>query len=156
MEKLQSFFTDGLDKDSTDEEIKTARRRSYVLGKLLETIVIRRDGRFLEKMLPPKHEWVLHCRMSPVQGSLYRAFLNDRRKLQADGERSGGRDLLASYAISISIVNHPDILLCVAAFHMVVCRCFSRCLVRSCAVCGRRGGLAVLAATGCAPSSAAG
>tara|TARA_B110000208_G_C11601193_1_gene370089 strand:- start:101 stop:550 length:450 start_codon:yes stop_codon:yes gene_type:complete len=96
------------------DEIKTARRRSYVLGKLLEAIVIRRDGRFLEKMLPPKHEWVLHCRMSPVQGKLYRSFLNDRRVISEDGEstgRGGGRDLLASYAISISIVNHPDILL---------------------------------------------
>jgi SNF2 family DNA or RNA helicase len=114
-------ITDGLDKDSTDDEIKTARRRSYVLGKLLETIVIRRDGRFLEKMLPPKHEWVLHCRMSPVQGTLYRAFLKDRRMLKEDGERSGGRDLLASYAISISIVNHPDILLCVAVFCCLCC-----------------------------------
>ncbi len=86
-------------------------------------------------MLPPKREWVIKCRLSPIQSKLYKHFLRYRRaqSLQfeqddaADFEEDNGdedgaptrknkkgakanKDILAATHITIMIVNHPDVL----------------------------------------------
>ena len=59
----------GMCTESTQEDIAEARRRSFVLQKQLSNFVLRRDASVLHKTLPPKYEWVIHCRMTHDQVS---------------------------------------------------------------------------------------
>lgn len=70
-------------------------------------------------MIPPKHEWVIKCKMSSFQKEVYEAFLKYRENNPStDTPREGGgpekkesrKNLLAAFHISQMIVNHPDIL----------------------------------------------
>lgn len=103
-------INNGQASDSIESDVVYARQRTYVLNQLLKPIVLRRDSSLLAKELPPKYEWLLRCRQTPIQGQLYRAFVRERiRDAEAsNGSANGG--IIAAYHHSLSIVNHPDIL----------------------------------------------
>ncbi|RDD35998.1 Helicase ARIP4, partial [Trichoplax sp. H2] len=61
--------------DSTPNDIKKMRFRSYVLQKMLKGFVQRRSQKILKDALLPKKEYVLLIRMSPIQERLYNAFI---------------------------------------------------------------------------------
>lgn len=102
-----------------------ARARTYVLTQELRPLVLRRGAAALTKYLPPKYEWVLHCRLSDMQTKLYRAFVRDRLKhvYKLQGQVGGtsqdcngaepaatNHGIIAAYHHSLAIVNHPDLL----------------------------------------------
>jgi len=53
--------------DSKPEDVKEAKQRSFVLQKQLTGFVLRRDSSILFKTLPPKYEWVIHCKLVKKQ-----------------------------------------------------------------------------------------
>ncbi|KAG7377141.1 hypothetical protein PHYPSEUDO_012134 [Phytophthora pseudosyringae] len=82
--------------------------RSQELIERLESVVLRRGKALLRSQLPPKMEWILYCKLSPVQHRLYCDFLD----FYGDGGASGGAaaDLLTAYAALLQVMNHPDII----------------------------------------------
>ncbi|KAJ0409713.1 hypothetical protein ATCC90586_003221 [Pythium insidiosum] len=79
--------------------------RSQELVDRLRDVVLRRGQQLLRTQLPPKREWILECRLSPLQHRLYCAFL-------ASYGNGGGvaADLLTAYAALLQVMNHPDII----------------------------------------------
>ncbi|KAL4087028.1 hypothetical protein PRIC1_012928 [Phytophthora ramorum] len=74
----------------------------------LESVVLRRGKALLRSQLPPKMEWILYCKLSPVQHRLYCDFLD----FYGDSNSPGGAaaDLLTAYAALLQVMNHPDII----------------------------------------------
>jgi SNF2 family DNA or RNA helicase len=82
--------------------------RSQELIEHLQSVVLRRGKALLRSQLPPKMEWILYCKLSPVQHRLYCDFLN----FYGDsGSPTGATaDLLTAYAALLQVMNHPDII----------------------------------------------
>lgn len=81
--------------------------RSEELIVKLQDVVLRRGKALLNRQLPPKMEWILYCKLSPLQHRLYCAFL-DYYGESEDGKASA--DLLTAYAALLQVMNHPDII----------------------------------------------
>uniref|UniRef100_A0A3B4UQ36 DNA helicase n=1 Tax=Seriola dumerili TaxID=41447 RepID=A0A3B4UQ36_SERDU len=62
--------------DSTPKDVRIMKRRAHVLHAMLAGCVQRRDYSELTQFLPPKHEYVLAVRVSPLQYKLYRHYLD--------------------------------------------------------------------------------
>lgn len=65
-------ITNGQYHDSSPYDTQMMKRRSHILHKLLDGCVQRRDYAVLAPFLPPKHEYVLSIRLTPVQLQLYK------------------------------------------------------------------------------------
>lgn len=65
-------ITNGQYHDSSPYDIQMMKRRSHILHKLLDGCVQRRDYAVLAPFLPPKHEYVLSIRLTPLQTQLYK------------------------------------------------------------------------------------
>ncbi len=63
--------------DSTDADIALMKDRAYVLHKLLEWCVHRRDYSVLAKYLPSKQEYVLFIRLTKEQMDLYTVCVSE-------------------------------------------------------------------------------
>jgi len=96
--------------DSDMADVELARSRTFVLNEILKEIVLRRDSTHLAKDLPPKYEWLLRCKLTPIQAQLYRSFVRDKVRDAENGNTSTNGGIIAAYHHSLSIVNHPDIL----------------------------------------------
>ncbi|XP_069002853.1 transcriptional regulator ATRX-like [Embiotoca jacksoni] len=62
--------------DSTPKDVRIMKKRAHVLHAMLAGCVQRRDYSELTQFLPPKHEYVLAVRISPLQYKLYRFYLD--------------------------------------------------------------------------------
>lgn len=82
-------------------------KRSKELIDKLKDVVLRRGQALLKRQLPPKKEWILYCKLSPIQHRLYCDFL-DFYGEPADGKATA--DLLTAYAALLQVMNHPDII----------------------------------------------
>ncbi|CAG9862578.1 unnamed protein product [Phyllotreta striolata] len=90
--------------DSTEADIKLMRYRAHVLHSLLLGFVQRRSHAVLQTALPQKEEYVLLCRMTPFQRTLYETFMNEVVRIQAVPNP------LKAFAVCCKIWNHPDVL----------------------------------------------
>lgn len=68
-------ISNGQFKDSYRTDIELMKRRSFVLHQLLDVCVQRLDFTVLAAMLPPKHEYVLHIRLTNLQINLYQVLI---------------------------------------------------------------------------------
>ncbi|THD19049.1 Helicase ARIP4 [Fasciola hepatica] len=94
--------------DSTPEDRKIMQGRAHVLHDLLSGFVQRRSHAVLKASLPPKTEIVLLIKLSPLQRTLYAAFM---RSLNSIGPLGWAQvNTLKTYAMCCKIWNHPDIL----------------------------------------------
>ncbi|XP_012938191.1 uncharacterized protein LOC101863187 isoform X2 [Aplysia californica] len=94
--------------DSTVQDKKVMRHRSYVLHNLLEGFVQRRGHTVLQLSLPPKMEHVFLVRLSPIQRKIYVEFMN---AISESGLCSwANNNPLKAFAVCCKIWNHPDIL----------------------------------------------
>ncbi|CAH8531125.1 unnamed protein product [Heterobilharzia americana] len=94
--------------DSTPEDRKVMQGRAHVLHDLLSGFVQRRSHAVLKASLPPKTEIVLLIKLSPLQRTLYAAFM---RSLGSNGPLGWAQvNTLKTYAMCCKIWNHPDIL----------------------------------------------
>lgn len=72
MNRFVNPITNGQYHDSSPFDIQMMKRRSHILHKLLDGCVQRRDYSVLAPFLPPKHEYVLSIRLTPLQTQLYK------------------------------------------------------------------------------------
>ncbi|TGZ57279.1 hypothetical protein CRM22_009945 [Opisthorchis felineus] len=94
--------------DSTPEDRKVMQGRAHVLHDLLSGFVQRRSHVVLKASLPPKTEIVLLIKLSPLQRTLYAAFM---KSLNSSGPLGWAQvNTLKTYAMCCKIWNHPDIL----------------------------------------------
>lgn len=62
--------------DSTDDDVKLMKYRAYVLHRLLEGCLQRRDYELLKSLLPSKQEYVISVRLSDLQMGMYDHYVS--------------------------------------------------------------------------------
>ncbi|KAI1902700.1 hypothetical protein AGOR_G00018710 [Albula goreensis] len=73
--------------DSTPADVRLMKKRAHILYEMLAGCVQRKDYSALTKFLPPKYEYVLTVRMTPIQVKLYRQYLEH---IIGEGDSAGG------------------------------------------------------------------
>lgn len=94
--------------DSDDGDRILARKRAHVLHKLLIGFVQRRSFKILFHTLPPKQEFCLYVRMTPLQKYLLIAFFHNLQSLHF--VRPFANNPLYIYSVCYKIWNHSDVL----------------------------------------------
>ncbi|CAG0882739.1 unnamed protein product [Darwinula stevensoni] len=100
----------GQHSDSTLEDVKVMKRRSHVLHDLLKDCVQRKDDGELAPFLPPKLEYVVSVRLSPIQIYLYQHYLENYCRFRK-GLRGGGASLFSDFQALSRIWTHPKTLI---------------------------------------------
>ncbi|CAN0345044.1 unnamed protein product [Lampetra fluviatilis] len=96
--------------DSTLADVRLMKKRAHILYELLAGCVQRKDYTALTKFLPPKHEYVLSIRLTPLQCILYQHYLDHFTGAGMMGEQGRGRcgtKLFADYQMLCRIWTHP-------------------------------------------------
>ncbi|KAI4871343.1 hypothetical protein NFI96_026868 [Prochilodus magdalenae] len=88
--------------DSTPADVRLMKKRVHILHELLAGCVQRRDYSVLTPFLPPKQEYVLSVRMTPLQCKLYTHYLQNYT-----GEGDGVNRLFQDFQILSLIWTHP-------------------------------------------------
>ncbi|XP_050296159.1 transcriptional regulator ATRX homolog isoform X2 [Anthonomus grandis grandis] len=101
-------ITNGQYTDSTQHDIMIMRRRSHVLHKLLDGVVQRQDYEVLEPYLPPKYEYVLFLKLTPIQAKLYKHYLDNFARR---GKTARTSFLFIDFQELQRICTHPRVLL---------------------------------------------
>uniref|UniRef100_H3APH3 DNA helicase n=1 Tax=Latimeria chalumnae TaxID=7897 RepID=H3APH3_LATCH len=96
--------------DSTPVDVRIMKKRAHILYEMLAGCVQRRDYTSLTKFLPPKHEYVLAVRITPIQCKLYRYYLDHFTGIgtTVDGGRGrAGTKLFQDFQMLSRIWTHP-------------------------------------------------
>uniref|UniRef100_A0A3Q3J419 DNA helicase n=1 Tax=Monopterus albus TaxID=43700 RepID=A0A3Q3J419_MONAL len=96
--------------DSTLHDVRIMKKRAHILYEMLAGCVQRKDYTALTKFLPPKHEYVLSIRMTPIQCKLYRYYLEHFTGVgnSLDGGRGRtGTKLFQDFQMLSRIWTHP-------------------------------------------------
>ncbi|XP_058060545.1 transcriptional regulator ATRX homolog [Anopheles bellator] len=105
-------ITNGQYTDSTSYDIQLMRKRAHVLHKLLDGCVQRRDYSVLSPFLPPKLEFVLSIKLTPMQCTLYKHYMENfaRQRQPDDPMQKGSARLFADFQNLQRIWTHPMVL----------------------------------------------
>ncbi|KAL1431369.1 hypothetical protein MTO96_014222 [Rhipicephalus appendiculatus] len=90
-------------------DVQLMKKRVHILHRLLEGFVQRCDKTALAPYLPPKHEYVILVRLSDIQVSLYRHFL-EHLTVGANDQRMNNISLFTDYFTLQNISTHPLLL----------------------------------------------
>ncbi|XP_073335195.1 transcriptional regulator ATRX-like isoform X2 [Pagrus major] len=96
--------------DSTPKDVRIMKKRAHVLHAMLARCVQRRDYSELTQFLPPKHEYVLAVRISPLQYQLYRYYLDQVTGVDSQTNRTKvrtGANLFKDFQVLGRIWTHP-------------------------------------------------
>ncbi|KAL0974368.1 hypothetical protein UPYG_G00219520 [Umbra pygmaea] len=96
--------------DSTDQDVRIMKKRAHILYEMLNGCVQRRDYSALTKFLPPKHEYVISVRVTPIQCTLYRHYLEHLTGAGTPLEGGRGRagtKLFQDFQMLSRIWTHP-------------------------------------------------
>ncbi|KAG9478150.1 hypothetical protein GDO78_013257 [Eleutherodactylus coqui] len=99
--------------DSTMVDVRVMKRRAHILYEMLAGCVQRRDYTALTKFLPPKYEYVLSVRITPLQCKLYRYYLDNMAGggggVGGEGGTRGksGTKLFQDFQVLSRIWTHP-------------------------------------------------
>uniref|UniRef100_A0A8C2BDW8 DNA helicase n=1 Tax=Cyprinus carpio TaxID=7962 RepID=A0A8C2BDW8_CYPCA len=96
--------------DSTLIDVRVMKKRAHILYEMLAGCVQRRDYTALTKFLPPKHEYVLAVRLSPIQCKLYRYYLDHFTGVGSaleSGRGRAGTKLFQDFQMLSRIWTHP-------------------------------------------------
>ncbi|XP_072251997.1 transcriptional regulator ATRX isoform X2 [Leuresthes tenuis] len=96
--------------DSTLHDVRIMKKRAHILYEMLAGCVQRKDYTALTKFLPPKHEYVLSIRVTPLQCKLYRHYLEHFTGVGNASEGGRGRTgtkLFQDFQILSRIWTHP-------------------------------------------------
>ncbi|TKS83503.1 Transcriptional regulator ATRX [Collichthys lucidus] len=92
--------------DSTPKDVRIMKKRAHVLHAMLAGCVQRKDYSELAQFLPPKHEYVLAVRISPLQYKLYRYYL-DHITGSVTNRVKIGANLFKDFQVLSRIWTHP-------------------------------------------------
>uniref|UniRef100_A0A3Q1EUN9 DNA helicase n=1 Tax=Acanthochromis polyacanthus TaxID=80966 RepID=A0A3Q1EUN9_9TELE len=95
--------------DSTPKDVRIMKKRAHVLHAMLAGCVQRKDYSELTQFLPPKHEYVLAVRVSPLQYKLYRYYLDHVAGVGsiAKARMRAGANLFKDFQILGRVWTHP-------------------------------------------------
>ncbi|XP_051513971.1 transcriptional regulator ATRX-like isoform X1 [Myxocyprinus asiaticus] len=96
--------------DSTLTDVRVMKKRAHILYEMLAGCVQRRDYTALTKFLPPKHEYVLAIRLTPIQCKLYRYYLEHFTGVGSaleGGRGRAGTKLFQDFQMLSRIWTHP-------------------------------------------------
>nr|XP_057919162.1 transcriptional regulator ATRX isoform X3 [Doryrhamphus excisus] len=96
--------------DSTMQDVRIMKKRAHILYEMLAGCVQRKDYTALTKFLPPKHEYVLSIRVTPIQCKLYKYYLEHFTGVGKALEGSRGRagtKLFQDFQMLSRIWTHP-------------------------------------------------
>uniref|UniRef100_A0A4W6FKE0 DNA helicase n=1 Tax=Lates calcarifer TaxID=8187 RepID=A0A4W6FKE0_LATCA len=94
--------------DSTPKDVRIMKKRAHVLHSVLAGCVQRRDYSELTQFLPPKHEYVVAVRVSPLQFKLYRYYLDHvTGKNLSSRTMKVGANLFKDFQVLSRIWTHP-------------------------------------------------
>lgn len=96
--------------DSTLHDVRIMKKRAHILYEMLAGCVQRKDYTALTKFLPPKHEYVLSVRVTPIQCTLYRYYLEHFTGVGSAAEGGRGRagtKLFQDFQMLSRIWTHP-------------------------------------------------
>uniref|UniRef100_H3CU71 DNA helicase n=1 Tax=Tetraodon nigroviridis TaxID=99883 RepID=H3CU71_TETNG len=96
--------------DSTAQDVRLMKKRAHILYEMLAGCVQRKDYTALTKFLPPKHEYVLSIRVSPLQCKLYRYYLEHFTGVGnalEGGRGRAGTKLFQDFQMLSRIWTHP-------------------------------------------------
>ncbi|KAM8835846.1 transcriptional regulator ATRX-like isoform 2-T2 [Synchiropus picturatus] len=96
--------------DSTPRDVRIMKKRAHVLYAMLSGCVQRKDYSELSQFLPPKHEYVVAVRVTPLQCKLYRYYLD--HMVEADSlnpllKTRTGANLFQDFHVLSQIWTHP-------------------------------------------------
>ncbi|MEW5303086.1 MAG: hypothetical protein WDW36_005813 [Sanguina aurantia] len=94
--------------DATDAQVTLGEERSAVLSSTVNAFILRRTNALLSKHLPPKVIEVVCCRLTPLQQSLYRHFLQSKEARRLLSGRSTG--VLPAITALKKLCNHPKLI----------------------------------------------
>ncbi|KAL6050256.1 DNA repair and recombination protein RAD54B [Balamuthia mandrillaris] len=105
-EKFKKVFEEpimaGRQPQATKEEKELGQSRSQMLSQLTSGFILRRTAEILNKYLPPKTEYTIFCKLSPLQMALYRIIV--REKMESSSEN---KDALSCITTLKKLCNHP-------------------------------------------------
>ncbi|XP_072285341.1 transcriptional regulator ATRX-like isoform X2 [Pyxicephalus adspersus] len=96
--------------DSTMADVRVMKKRAHILYEMLAGCVQRKDYTALTQFLPPKYEYVLSVRMTPIQCKLYRYYLDNLTGAAVEGGGGRGKSgtkLFQDFQILSRIWTHP-------------------------------------------------
>uniref|UniRef100_A0A3B5L6E0 DNA helicase n=1 Tax=Xiphophorus couchianus TaxID=32473 RepID=A0A3B5L6E0_9TELE len=95
--------------DSTLHDVRIMKKRAHILYEMLAGCVQRKDYSALTKFLPPKYEYVLSIRITPLQCKLYRHYLEHFTVGNAleGGRGRAGTKLFQDFQMLSRIWTHP-------------------------------------------------
>nr|XP_033489132.1 transcriptional regulator ATRX isoform X1 [Epinephelus lanceolatus] len=96
--------------DSTFQDVRIMKKRAHILYEMLAGCVQRKDYTALTKFLPPKHEYVLSVRVTPIQCKLYRYYLEHFTGVgnaMEGGRGRAGTKLFQDFQMLSRIWTHP-------------------------------------------------
>uniref|UniRef100_A0A8C3YAC3 DNA helicase n=1 Tax=Catharus ustulatus TaxID=91951 RepID=A0A8C3YAC3_CATUS len=96
--------------DSTLADVRVMKKRAHILYEMLAGCVQRKDYTALTKFLPPKYEYVLEVRMTPIQCKLYQYYLDHLTGVgggNEGGRGKAGAKLFQDFQMLSRIWTHP-------------------------------------------------
>ncbi|PKU45176.1 transcriptional regulator hypothetical protein [Limosa lapponica baueri] len=96
--------------DSTLVDVRVMKKRAHILYEMLAGCVQRKDYTALTKFLPPKYEYVLEVRMTPIQCKLYQYYLDHLTGVGSGNEGGRGKagaKLFQDFQMLSRIWTHP-------------------------------------------------
>jgi len=116
MNRFVNPIVNGQHSDSTERDVRTMKKRSFILSDLLKGCMQRLDYSVLVPYLKPKLEYVVSITMTDLQKRLYKYYLENYAKagqIGPDGKLEGGKKGGLFYDVQnlSRIWNHPCILL---------------------------------------------
>ncbi|XP_062560201.1 transcriptional regulator ATRX homolog isoform X3 [Armigeres subalbatus] len=110
MNRFVNPITNGQYTDSTPYDIQLMRKRAHVLHKLLDGCVQRRDYAVLAPFLPPKLEFVVSIKLTPLQCTLYKYYMETQARKQNNEESKRASVLFSDFQNLQRIWTHPRVL----------------------------------------------
>ncbi|XP_054610392.1 transcriptional regulator ATRX-like [Dunckerocampus dactyliophorus] len=114
--------------DSTPKDVRIMKRRAHVLHAMLSGCVQRRDYSELIQFLPPKHEYVVAVRVSPLQYKLYSHYLQHVSGISSQigsAKLKVGANLFKDFQVLGHVWTHPW---CLQLSHKTKEKKLQRCL----------------------------
>ncbi|KAM6907548.1 LOW QUALITY PROTEIN: transcriptional regulator ATRX-like [Xenentodon cancila] len=96
--------------DSTPRDVRIMKKRAHVLHSVLAGCVQRKDYSELIQFLPPKYEYVLAVRVSPLQYKLYCSYLHlvtREDSMSNKAKLRTGANLFKDFQVLSRIWTHP-------------------------------------------------
>lgn len=103
--RFENPISNGQHIDSTDFDVHLMKRRSHILHTVLNDCVHRCDYKVLVPYLPPKYEYVISIKMTPVQIQMYSHYIQQIADLTGSSGNFFKDATILSY-----VWNHPVLL----------------------------------------------